>query len=161
MNTQTFERRHDMLKLNRLGLRPRDWVEEIAFKYKMKSGSVWSDWGRRGQWMRQILQADDAEGLAFDILYDYDQILIDAKKMSKVEENPYVKVSALKLALYANLMKQSFLEKLGVLYPVFQQFTERNTKLDEDKFLDKYPVYKGQHGRFLRRMALAMVNKNE
>lgn len=140
-----------------MGLRPRDWVEEIALKHKVSVGYVWTDWGRRKTWMRKILQVDDAESLTMGILYDYDEILIDAKKMSKTVENPYVKVAALKLALYANRMKESFLEKMGALYPTTRDFAKRNDKLDEQAFLEKYPCFKGQHDRFLRAMALAQV----
>ena len=66
----------------------------------------------------------------------------------------------MKLALYANRMKESFLEKMGALYPITKHFAERNEKLDEQAFLEKYPCFKGQHDRFLRATALAQIKNH-
>ena len=44
----------DRLFLDRLDIRPKDWIEELTVK----------------KWMKQILKIEDAEALTLDILYD-------------------------------------------------------------------------------------------
>lgn len=52
-----------MLFLNRLGLKPKDWIQEVAFKYKTTPEAVRRDWSRRKTWMKQILKVEDARAL--------------------------------------------------------------------------------------------------
>ena len=58
---EMLDRRVDMLFLDRLGVRPKDRIQEIAFKFKTTPEAIQRDWGRRKQWMRQILKVEDAD----------------------------------------------------------------------------------------------------
>jgi hypothetical protein len=153
---EMFERRMDMLFLDRLGIKPKDWIREIAFKYKTSTEAVKRDWSRRKTWMRQALKIEDAEALALDILYDYEKALQDSFKLFNEAEKIPDKVHALWARLKAIQLREKYLDNVGALDQIRINFEYRSDYDREKKEEEKYPYKKGERDRHIRQTALLL-----
>ena len=151
---EIFDRRMDMLFLDRLGVKPKDWVEEIAFKYKTTPEAVRRDWSRRKTWMRQILKIKDAEALALDILYDYEKALQDAYRLYHDADEIPAKIHALWARLRAIQMREKYLKSIGALDHISIDFEYEAGYHREKREEEKYPYKKGERDRDIRDMAM-------
>lgn len=149
-----IDRRIDMLYLTRLGIKPKDWIEEIAFKYGSTPEAVKRDWGNRKKWMKQILKISDAEGLALDLLFDYEMAVIDAYKLYAKAEDVNSKIQALWLRLKATKMRETYLKSIGALEHIAADFRDEAGEHKRELEEERYPYLKGDHDRHIRSMTL-------
>jgi len=149
-----IDRRLHMLYLTRLGIKPKDWIEEIAFKYHSTPEAVRRDWGNRKRWIKQILKIGDAEGLVLDILFDYEKAIIDAYKLYAGTDELNSKIQALWLRLKAIKMRETYLKNIGALEQITADFQNEAEEHKRELEEERYPYLKGDRDRHIRSMAL-------
>ncbi|MDQ1281633.1 MAG: hypothetical protein QG670_2898 [Thermoproteota archaeon] len=154
---EMVDRRVDMLFLDRMGIRSKDWIQEIAVKYSTSPEAVKRDWSRRKAWMRQILKVGDAEELALDVLYDYERALQDAYKLFHDAVDVPDRVQALWARLRVIQMREQYLRSVGALERISIDFRSESEERQERMMEKKYPFMKGQRDSYIRSMALAGV----
>ena len=149
-----LDRRMDMLFLDRLGIRPWDWIQEISFKHHTTPAAVRRDWSRRKTWMRQLLKIEDAEALGFNILYDYEKAVQDAYRLYDDATSIADKVHCLWARLKAIQLREKYLTTIGALEQIRIDMQYTADSHQERKDEEKHPYLKGDRDRDIRMMAL-------
>jgi hypothetical protein len=135
-------------------VKAKDWIQEIAFKYKTTPGAVKRDWSRRKQWMRTILKIEDAEDLALSLLYDYEKAVQDTYKLYDNASAITEKIHCLWARLRAVQMREKYLKSIGALDQICIDFEYSSANHRERKEEEKYPYKKGERDSHIRQMAL-------
>ena len=87
-----------MLNLMGMGLDPTEVVTTISKEYNLKRKSVYMDWHRRSQWLRQVAGFDKLENVLYESLYSLNRVSNDAYLLYLKEvDNPNARVGALRL----------------------------------------------------------------
>jgi hypothetical protein len=122
--TQILSRRKEMIKFNRLGLKPKEWIPKVAAKFDASEETVKRDWSNRRKWMNMYFQTTEVQTLGLDTLYDYEIASQEAAKLYYETENPKLKPTTLGLWMKAIKMKHDFFDKFGVLTRLRNQYYE-------------------------------------
>ena len=152
---QLLNRRRDMLRYDRLGIKPKDWIPLVASKHHTTEETVKRDWSKRKTWIRLFLKVDDAEALALDILFDYEVAILDAYTLYEQAEEVKIKIQTLWLRLKTILLKANYLRELGALEYVKSDYLEKVGEHKEEMLENKLPYLKGNRDREIRRRALS------
>lgn len=87
-----------MLNLVGMGLDPTEVVTTVAKDYGVKRESVYADWRRRGQWLKQVAGFDELENVLYESLYSLNRVSNDAYLLYLKEvDSPNARVGALRL----------------------------------------------------------------
>jgi len=145
---QILNRRKDMLYYDRLGLRPVDWIPNVAEKYGCSLEAVKKDWAERKRWMQTYLKIDDVENMALDILLDYEISLNDTRKLYDEAKDVKTKIQTLWLRFKAIQMKMDYLKELGALGKIKSEFTITNSLYSRNRDEEVYPLKKKKREMF-------------
>jgi hypothetical protein len=110
---EVLNRRREMLRLQRLGVEPREFIPSVASKYGVKVDAVRRDWSKRIKWMTTYLRVEDAQSLVSEVLLDYDVAHEEALLLLCEEKNPKAKAQLLYLLLKILDKKTEVMRQLG------------------------------------------------
>ena len=88
------------------------------------------------------MNVDDTEKLAFGILEEYENILVDAVNLYEQADEIKSKTQLLWLRLKITKHKHDFIEEVGVLDYLKSDFRDKVSEHYDDKMEEKHPGYK-------------------
>jgi len=121
MKTEIRERRSKMLNLYGKGVKLSTLVSDLAREYRVKQHTVYVDWGRRGEWLEDIVGLKNA-GFGTIIISNVKQIVPNAWKEFLTAPSSRERVNALRLILDVNTRMFEMLQSLGKIAKVPEKF---------------------------------------
>jgi hypothetical protein len=97
----TVERRLELLRMEGLGFSRPEIVKELSVSAKVSERAIYYDFQTRAAWQPKTQQFKDVDQLYHKILNRFEQIYRKASFMFLNENNPNIKVAALKVMLEA------------------------------------------------------------
>jgi hypothetical protein len=106
-------RRREMLRMQRLGVDPKEFIPTVAAKYGVKVDAVKKDWSKREKWMKIYLRIKDAQSLVSELLLELDIAQEEALLLLNQERNPKAKTQLLYVFLKIVDKKIALMRDLG------------------------------------------------
>ena len=122
--SEILKRRRRMISCDRLGLKPAEWVPQVAEEFGASKEAVKRDWNNRKKWMNMYFQTTEIQTLGLDALFEYELAVEEAKELYQQTKNPKMKPTTLGLMLKAIKMKYDFLKEFGILHRLENQYYE-------------------------------------
>ena len=151
-------RRREMLRKQRLGVEPREFIPTIAAKYGVKVDAVKKDWSKRENWMKILLKMEDAQSLVSELLLEFDIIREETQLLVEQEENSKIKTQQLYLSLKVAKERKELLRELGV-FEILKCYYKSKAREHSRKLLEEeFPWMKGNRDLLNSVMALAKAS---
>ena len=137
-NAKILNRRREMIRYDRLGIKAKDWIPEVADKFGASKETVKRDWSNRKNWMRTYLNTKDTRSSVLELIIEYDIAYEEARSLYEQEENSQKKMQLLYLRLKTIDKKKDLMKQLGYFEPIKKEFRiealKHSRKLEEEWF---------------------------
>jgi hypothetical protein len=147
-------RRREMLRLQRLGVEPKEFIQSVAAKYGVKDAAVRRDWSNRSKWMKVYLRMEDAHSLVSELLLDYDVAQEEAHMLINQEENLKAKAQLLYLYLKIVDKKTEIMKQLGAFDVLKFDYESKANEHARRLLEEKFPWMKGNRDQINADMAI-------
>jgi hypothetical protein len=147
-------RRREMLRLQRLGVEPKEFIQSVAAKYGVKDAAVRRDWSNRSKWMKVYLRMEDAHSLVSELLLDYDVAQEEAHMLINQEENLKAKAQLLYLYLKIVDKKTEIMKQLGAFDVLKFDYESKDNEHARRLLEEKFPWMKGNRDQINADMAI-------
>jgi hypothetical protein len=131
-------RRREMINYDRLGIKAKDWISQVARKYGASEEAVKRDWSNRKEWMETYLNAKDTQSLVSGLMLEYDIAYEEACRLCEQEKNPKLKMQFIYLKLKIIEKKTDILKQIGGFKLLNREFRiealKHARKLEEEWF---------------------------
>ena len=83
-----------MLEAWQRGVRPVSWVPQIAKEYGKSESHIWRDWGQRTEWIKEIVNLEEAEQLFKELMAELKTLKEDLWTVLATSPNDAARVGA-------------------------------------------------------------------
>lgn len=132
MRKELVERRLECLDLYFQGKRPGSWVKRIASKHGVTESAIWSDWKRRGRWMKELHNIEPSELKIIELLSRLEKALEESYRMMRTGKNEGIRTGAMKTLAMLTGKYAEIAESAGLLPTIWTRLLERLDELERE-----------------------------
>jgi hypothetical protein len=135
---EMLNRRRDMLRFDRLGLKAKEFCAKVACKYGVNEAAVLRDWGKREEWMKTFVAEQNNRSLAYEMALEYES---DCEKIAELIEKEKDTTKLIQLYHLKEKLRdrrKDFLFKIGAFdslrFDFDRQVQDKKRKLFEAEY---------------------------
>ena len=148
-------RRREMLRLERLGVEPKEFIPSVASKFGVKVDAVRRDWSNREKWMKVYFRVEDARSLVLEHLLEHDVAQEETLLLISQEKNPKAKVQLIYLYLKILDRKTEIMKQVGAFEMLKCDYESKAREYARKLLEDVFPWMKGNWDRLNTALAVA------